>query len=134
MSIFFDLQSTCYHDITWLSEELITALHSHLFIRAGSTLFGQDQCGAWLRVVESMITGEKRSIEEDDIIAMLRFANASGCLYQEMREYLKNTVEYPLLPLYISCHQQRPLDILFKEATTDPPDLTYECSDKYAKV
>jgi len=84
-----------------------------------------------------MITGEKKSVEEDDLtlIAMLPFANLSGHLYQEMRDYLKKMVGDPLLPLLnISCHQQKPLRDLFKEATTDPPDLADDGSEKYAKV
>ena len=84
-----------------------------------------------------MITGEKKSVEEDDLtlIAMLPFANLSGHLYQEMRDYLKKMVGDPLLPLLnISCHQQKPLRDLFKEATTDPPDLANDGSEKYAKV
>ena len=103
----------------------------------GSTLSAPDQYEAWLQVVESMITGEKKSVEEDDLtlIAMLPFANLSGHLYQEMRDYLKKMVGDPLLPLLnISCHQQKPLRDLFKEATTDPPDLANDGSEKYAKV
>ena len=70
-----------------------------------------------------MITGEKKSVEEDDLmsIAMLRSASSSGHVYQEMREYLKDIVGDPLLPLLdISCQQQKPLEILFKEAVADP--------------
>jgi len=103
----------------------------------GSTLSAPDQYEAWLQVVESMITGEKKSVEEDDLtlIAMLPFANLSGHLYQEMRDYLKKMVGDPLLPLLnISCHQQKPLRDLFKEATMDPPDLADDGSEKYAKV
>jgi len=93
-----------------------------------------DQYGAWLQVVENLITGEKKSLEKDDLklIAMLPFANSSGHLYQEMQGYLKEMVGDPLLPLLaISCHQQKPLQVLFKEATTDPPDGV---SEKDAKV
>ena len=84
-----------------------------------------------------MITGEKKSIEEDDImlIAMLPFANASGRLYQEMQDYLKKMVGDHLLPLLdTTCYQQKPLEILFKEATSDPPDLADDGSEKDAKV
>ena len=92
----------------------------------GSTRSLTDLYGAWLLVVDSMITGEKKSVEEDDLmsIAMLRSANSSGHVYQEMREYLKDIVGDPLLPLLdISCQQQKPLEILFKEAIADPPVL-----------
>ena len=92
----------------------------------GSTRSVTDLYGAWLQVVDSMITGEKKSVEEDDLmsIAMLRSASSSGHVYQEMREYLKDIVGDPLLPLLdISCQQQKPLEILFKEAIADPPVL-----------
>ena len=92
----------------------------------GSAQSVTDLYGAWLQVVDSMITGEKKSVEEDDLmsIAMLWSASSSGHVYQEMREYLKDIVGDPLLPLLdTSCQQQKPLEILFKEAIADPPVL-----------
>ena len=66
---------------------------------------------------------------------MLQFANASGRLYQEMQVLLKKMLGDPLLPLLdISCHQQKPLEILFKEATTDLQDFADGGSEKDAKV
>ena len=84
-----------------------------------------------------MITGEKKSVEEDDLmlIAMLPFDNKSGHLYQEMQSYLQKMVGDTLLPLLdISCHQQNPLQDLFKEAATDPPVHADDVSEKVAKV
>ena len=107
-------------------------------MHVGSAISGQDQYGTWLEVVESMLSGKKKSVDEDDImlIAMLPFAqNASGRLYKEMRDYLKEMVGKRLLPLLdISCQQQKPLQVLLKEATTDPPDLADDGSEKDAKV
>ena len=66
---------------------------------------------------------------------MLPFANSSHHLYQEMREYLKDIVGDPLLPLLdISCQQQKPLEILFKDAVADLPVLAGDVSEKDAKV
>jgi len=96
-----------------------------------------DQYGAWLQVVESLITGKKKSVEEDDLmlIAMLPFHNTSGHMYQEMQSYLQKMVGDTLLPLLdISCHQQNSLQELFKEATTDQPVHADDVSEKVAKV
>ena len=90
-----------------------------------------------MQVVESMISGEKKSVEEDDLmlIAMLPYANLSGHLYQEMQDYLKRIVGDPLLPLLdISCQQRKPLKILLEEALADRQDLADEGSEKDAKV
>ena len=89
-----------------------------------------------MQVVESMIAGEKKSLEEDDLllIAMLPSANISH-LYQEMQDYLKKIVGDPLLPLLdISCQQHKPLKILLEEALADRQDLADEGSEKDAKV
>ena len=84
-----------------------------------------------------MIAGEKKSLEEDDLllIAMLPSANKSHHLYQKMQDYLKKIVGDPLLPLLdISCQQHKPLKILLEEALADRQDLADEGSEKDAKV
>ena len=124
-----------YQEIIQLSEYLlICSVSSFHHNYVGPTT---DQYEAWLQVVESMIAGEKKSLEEDDLvlIAMLPYANVSGHLYQEMQSYLKKMVDDSLLPLLdISCQQQKPLKILFKEAITDSPGPANDISEKDAKV
>ena len=92
-----------------------------------------DQYEAWLQAIDSIISGEKKSIEEEDLmfIAILPFPNSSGYLYQEMKEYLKKVVRDPLLPLLKISYQD--LEILFKEAIADTGDLT-GFSEQHAKV
>ena len=94
-----------------------------------------DQYGAWLQAVNSMISGVKKSVEEEDLMLIAMLPCQEGHLYLEMKKYLKKIVRDPLLPLLeITCPLQKPLDILCNEATADPPDLADYHPESEAKV
>ena len=103
------------------------------FLNVGSSSV-PDQYNTWLNAVNSMISGVKKSVEEDlMLIAMLPCKE--GHLYLEMKNHLKKIAGNPLLPLLeITCQQIKPLDVLFKEAVADPSDHA-DCSpENEAKV
>ena len=93
-----------------------------------------DQYKAWLQAVNSMISGRKKSVEEEDLMLIAMLPRQKGHLYLEMKNYLKKIAGNPLLPLLeITCQQHKPLDVLFKEAAADT-DLA-DCSpEDEAKV
>ena len=93
-----------------------------------------DQYKAWLQTVNSMISGKKKSVEEDlMLIAMLPCRE--GHLYLEMKNYLKKIAGNPLLPLLeITCQQHTPLDVLFEEAVAELLDLADYSPESEAKV
>ena len=92
-----------------------------------------DQYEAWLQTINSIISGVKKSVEEEDLmfIAILPFRNQSGYFYQEMKAYLKKIIGDPILPLLKIGYQH--LEILFKEAIADPIDIA-DLSEQHAKV
>ena len=95
-----------------------------------------DQYKAWLQAVNSMISGVKKSVEEEDLMLIAMLPCSVGHLYLQMKEYLKKIASSdPLLPLLeITCPLQKPLDVLFNEATADPPDLADYHPESEAKV
>lgn len=94
-----------------------------------------DQYEAWLQAVSSKIDGVKKSFEEDDLMLIAMLPCSVGHLYLEMKEYLKKIARNPLLPLLeITCPLQKPFDVLFNEATADPPDAADYCPESEAKV
>ena len=94
-----------------------------------------DQYKAWLQVVNSMISGVKKSVEEDDLMLIAMLPCDEGHLYLEMKNYLKKIVGDPLLPLLeITCQQHKPLDVLFEEAVAEPLDPADYCPESEAKV
>ena len=97
--------------------------------------FVPDQYKAWLQAVNSMISGVKKSVEEEDLMLIAMLPCKESHLYLEMKNYLKKIAGNPLLPLLeITCQQHKPLDVLFKEAVADPSDLA-DCSpENEAKV
>ena len=79
----------------------------------------------------------KKSVEEEDLmfIASLPFANSSGYMYQEMKDYLKMTKGDPILPLLkISSQKQKGLEILFKEALAHQQHIADSGYEQHAKV
>ena len=88
-----------------------------------------DQYEAWLQAINSIMTGESKSIEEEDLmfIAILPFPNSSGYLHQEMKEYLKKIIGDPLLPLLKISYQH------LEEAVADKRDFA-DFSEQHAKV
>ena len=94
-----------------------------------------DQYKAWLQTVNSMISGVKKSVEEEDLMLIAMLPCSVGHLYLEMKKCLKKIARDPLLPLLeITCPLQKPLDVLFNEATADPPDLADYHPESEAKV
>ena len=94
-----------------------------------------DQYKAWLQTVNSMINGEKKSVEEEDLMLIAMLPCREGHLYLEMKNYLKKMAGNPLLPLLeIRCQQHKPLDVLFEEAVADPSDLADYYPENEAKV
>ena len=94
-----------------------------------------DQYEVWLQVVISMISGEKISFEEEDLmyIAMLPFANSCGHFYQEMKDYLLKLIGDPVLPLLeISCEEH--FEMLFNEAIADTENHHDYAPEENAKV
>ena len=92
------------------------------------------QYEAWLQTVNSIINGVK-SVEEEDLMLIAMLPCSVGHLYLEMKKCLKKIARDPLLPLLeITCPLQKPLDALFNEATTDPPDLADYHPESEAKV
>lgn len=93
-----------------------------------------DQYKAWLQAVNSMISGVKKSVEEEDLMLIAMLPCQEGHLYLEMKNYLKKITGNPLLPLLeITCQQHKPLDVLFKEAAADPDPADYSPENE-AKV
>ena len=93
-----------------------------------------DQYKAWLQVVNSVISGVKKSVEEEDLMLIAMLPCKEGHLYLEMKNYLQKIAGNPLLPLLeITCQQHKPLDVLFKEAAADP-DLASYSPQAEAKV
>ena len=94
-----------------------------------------DQYKAWLQAVNSMISGVKKSVEEEDLMLIAMLPCKEGHLYLEMKNYLKKIVGDPLLPLLeIRCQQHKSLDVLFKETEADPSDLADYSPENEAKV
>ena len=98
-------------------------------------MYVPDQYEAWLQAVSSKIGGVKKSFEEEDLMLIAMLPCSVGHLYLEMKEYLKKIAGDPLLSLLeITCPLQKPLDVLFNEATADPPDAADYCPESEAKV
>ena len=103
----------------------------------GSISFAKDQYETWLQAINSLISGVKKSVEEEDLmfIATLPFANSSGYMYQEMKVYLKRIIGDPILSLLkISSQKQKSLEILFKEALAHPQHPADSGFEQHAKV
>ena len=82
-----------------------------------------------------MIDGVKKSVEEEDLMLIAMLPCSVGHLYLEMKEYLKKIARDPLLPLLkITCPLQKPLNVLFSDATADPSDLADYYPESEAKV
>ena len=82
-----------------------------------------------------MISGEKKSVEEEDLMLIAMLPCKEGHLYLEMKNYLKKIAGNPLFPLLeTTCQQHKPLDVLFEEAAADPSDLADCCPENEAKV
>ena len=113
-----------------MTEELTDVL----FLNVGSS-FVPDQYKAWLQTVNSMISGVKKSVEEEDLMLIAMLPCREGHLYLEMKNYLKKIAGNPLFPLLeITCQQHKPLDVLFNEAAADPLDLADYSPENEAKV
>ena len=94
-----------------------------------------DQYKAWLQTVNSMMSGVKKSVEEEDLMLIAMLPCREGHLYLEMKNYLKKIAGNPLFPLLeITCQQHKPLDVLFNEAAADPSDLADYSPENEAKV
>ena len=94
-----------------------------------------DQYKAWLQAVNSMISGIKKSVEEEDLMLIAMLPCKEGHLYLEIKNYLKKIAGNPLLPLLeITCQQHKPLDVLLEEAVADPLDLADYSPENEAKV
>ena len=97
--------------------------------------FVPEQYQAWLQTINSMISGVKKSVEEEELMLIAMLPWKEGRLYLEMKNHLKKIAENPLLPLLeITCQQHKPLDVLFKEAVADPLDLADYSPESEAKV
>ena len=98
-------------------------------------MYVPDQFGVWFQAVTSMISGVKKSFEEEDLMLIAMLPCQEGHLYLEMKNYLKKIAGNPLLPLLeITCSLPKPFDVLFNEATADPPDSAGYHPESEAKV
>ena len=110
------------------SKELTNKAIVSSYLCIGSAM-AKDQYETWLQAINSIISGENKSIEEEDLmfIAILPFHNSSGYLHQEMKKYLKMIVGDPLLPLLKIAYQH------LEEAIADTRDLA-DFPEQHAKV
>ena len=100
-------------------------------------MYAKDQYEPWLQAINSLISGVKKSVEEEDLmfIATLPIQNQVGYMYKEMKDYLEGIKGDPILPLLkISSLKQKNLDILFKEALADQQHLADSDFEQHAKV
>ena len=109
----------------------------HIFICIGSVLLAKDRYEPWLQVINSLISGVKKSVEEEDLmlIAALPFQNSVGYMYKEMKDYLEKIIGDPILSLLkISSQEQKNIQILFKEALAHPQHPLDSGFEQHAKV
>lgn len=100
-------------------------------------MFAKDRYEPWLQVINSLISGVKKSVEEEDLmlIATLPFKNSVGYMYKEMKDYLERIKGDPILPLLkISSQKQENIEILFNEALAHPQHLLDSGFEQHAKV
>ena len=100
-------------------------------------MLAKDRYEPWLQVIISLISGVKKSVEEEDLmlIATLPFQNSVGYMYKEMKDYLEKIIGDPILSLLkISSQEQKNIQILFKEALAHPQHLLDSDFEQHAKV